>query len=183
MDWKQIIGGIVIGAIIGTAGTILLLGKEIAKLDTQVAHLNSQITQLVERKFVRLEEKTLDQGVSGSLGETAGFRSPDGRYEAVKVGTGADIHYQLKEIDTDRIVLTTHAQYNKPNEVKAGTFSQDSKKFAAAYHYGNIEGYAWTWIGIWDIETGSLLRTEPLAGWATNIDLIFRGEGSLLERG
>ena len=177
MDWKQITGGIVIGAIIGIAGTIFVLGKEIAKLETQVAHVNSQITQLIERKFVRPEEKTLDQGVSGSLGKTTGFRSPDERYEVVKVGTGADIHYQLKEIDTDRIVLTTHAQYNKPNEVKAGTFSQDSKKFAAAYHYGNIEGYAWTWIGIWDIETGSLLRTEALPGWATNIELIFREKG------
>jgi hypothetical protein len=176
MDWKQIIGGIVIGAIIGIAGTILVLAKDIAKLETQVAHLNSQITQLIEREFVRPEEKTLDQGVSGGLDKTGGFRSPDGRYEAVRVGTGADVHYQLKEIDTDRIVLTTHAQYNMPNEVKAGTFSQDSKNFAAGYHYGNIEGYAWTWIGIWDIETGNLLRTETVPGWATNIELIFRGK-------
>ena len=53
MDWKQIIGGIIIGAIIGIAGTILVLAKENAKLQTQVAHVNSQINQLIERKFVR----------------------------------------------------------------------------------------------------------------------------------
>ncbi|UCD71820.1 MAG: hypothetical protein JSW70_02170 [Syntrophobacterales bacterium] len=178
MDWKQIIGGVIIGAIVGIAVTFSLSVKEKARLEIQVEHLKSQIDRLRERKIAQPEEKTLDQGVSGSLGETSEFRSPDGRYEAVKVGTGAGLHYQIKEIDTDRIVLTTHAQYDTPNDVKMGKFSQDSKEFAAAYHYGIKTGYySWTWIGIWDIATGKLLRTENLPGWAPDIDLIFAGKG------
>jgi|LGVF01.2.fsa_nt_gb hypothetical protein len=189
MDWKQIIGGIIIGAIIGIAGTFYMLGERTTKLETQVEHFKSQINQLSEtmkesgKSQPEPEVRPKPEPEPGQepeprvepeplpLGITAGFRSPDGRYEAVKVGAGADIHYQVKEIETDRIVLTTHAEYTTPNDVKSGTFSRDSRKFAAAYHYGHAGGY--TWIGIWDIETGSLLRTERRPGWTTDIYSVF----------
>jgi len=168
MDWKQIIGGIIIGAIIGIAGGFFVLGQRTAKLETQIEHLKSQIDRQKETSGSGVEMVTLPQT------QSTGFRSPDKRYEAVKVGVGAEIHYQVKEIETDRIVLTTHAEYSTPNDVKAGTFSPDSKKFAAAYHYGHAGSY--TWIGIWDIKTGSLQRTERKPGWTTDIYSIFNKE-------
>ena len=93
--------------------------------------------------------------------------SPDGRYRAKKVGTGADIHYQVIELKTGRTVLTTTAQYDTPNAVKAGGFSSDSKKFAAVYHYGHEGGY--TWIGVWSTETGEFLYSRKKSGWTTNV--------------
>ncbi|MFO1432472.1 MAG: hypothetical protein U1F76_20415 [Candidatus Competibacteraceae bacterium] len=63
--------------------------------------------------------------------------SPDGKYEAVRVGSADDMHFQVKEVKTGHVVLTTHAEYPNPNNVKAGLFSSDSKEFAAAYHYSH----------------------------------------------
>ena len=59
------------------------------------------------------------------------------------------------------------AQYKTPNDVKAGTFSANSKEFAAAYHYGHDGGY--TWIGIWSVENGEMIREERRPGWTTDI--------------
>lgn len=97
--------------------------------------------------------------------------SPDRRYEAMRVVSGNDAHYQVREIGTGHIAMTTHAQYETPNDVKAGLFSPDSRKIAAAYHYGHEGNY--TWIGIWDIETGNLVGTERKSGWTTDIYSVF----------
>jgi len=99
------------------------------------------------------------------------LRSPDGRYEAVLVGSGKDLHYRVGEIATGRIALITRAQYRTPNDVKAGMFSPDSREFAAAYHYGHEGNY--TWIGIWDLQTGTLLHTVTKPGWIRDITWVF----------
>ncbi|MCI0556982.1 MAG: hypothetical protein MN733_00685 [Nitrososphaera sp.] len=109
---------------------------------------------------------------SPALAGQHSFRSPDGRYEARKVGSGKDAHYQIREVETKRLVLTTHAEFTTPNNVKAASFSPDSKMFAAAYHYGHTGGY--TWIGIWDLGSGSLLRAETPSGWITDISSVFK---------
>lgn len=46
MDWKQIIGGIIIGAILGIGGSLLIQERRTARLEIQVEHLKSQIDQL-----------------------------------------------------------------------------------------------------------------------------------------
>lgn len=93
--------------------------------------------------------------------------SPDNRYRAKAIGGGADVHYQVIELATGRVILTTHAEYTTPNDVKAGGFSSDSKKFAAAYHYGHAGNY--TWIGVWSTETGAFLYSKTGSGWTTNL--------------
>lgn len=95
--------------------------------------------------------------------------SPDGRYKAERV---SNVHYQVVEINTGRVILTTNAQYNTPNDVKAGGFSFDSMKFAAVYHYGHEGGY--TWIGVWSTETGKFLYSEKKSGWTTSLNGIFK---------
>ena len=97
--------------------------------------------------------------------------SPNGQYRVTPVGDDKNLQYQIKEVKTGRILLTTQAQYNTPNDVKVGAFSSDSQEFAAAYHYGHDRGY--TWIGIWDIQTGNFLREERQNGWSKNISWVF----------
>ena len=104
--------------------------------------------------------------------QSGGLRSPDGKYQAMQVGAGSDRHYQVKEVGTDRVVLTTQAQYRTPNDVKAGLFGAEGKEFAAAYHYGHEGSY--TWIGIWSLETGQLVRTERKSGWTTDMASVFK---------
>ena len=97
--------------------------------------------------------------------------SSDGKYEAVRVGSGDDVHFQVKEVKTGRVVLTTYAQY-PGNKVKAGVFSPDAKEFAAAYHYGHDGNY--TWIGIWSLETGKLLRTKKEKDFLRELSPVFK---------
>jgi hypothetical protein len=100
-------------------------------------------------------------------------RSPDGRYELVEVrGEAGGIHYQAKTVQDGKVILTTHGEYSTPNDVKAGTFSADSTKVAAAYHYGHAGNY--TWIGVWDLRTRKFVRSVRLEGWTTSIpDSVF----------
>jgi hypothetical protein len=98
--------------------------------------------------------------------------SPDGRFSATLVRDGANAHYEVREIETGRLILTTHAQYWTPNDVKAGGFSSDSKKFAAVYHYGHEGEY--TWIGVWDTETGEFLYSKKKRGCTTSLAGVFR---------
>ena len=161
MDWEKIIAGIVIGAIAGIAGTFFLQERRISKLEGIVDQLRNSSQQTIS-------------GESQPERHPAWPRSPDGKYQAVRVALEkGDEHYQVKEI-TGRIVMTTHAQYETKNDVKAGLFSSDSKKIAAAYHYG-YEGH-YTWVGIWDIETGNLIDTKRQAGWTTDIYWVFSEE-------
>jgi gas vesicle protein len=50
LDWKQIIPGLVTGAILGIAGTFFVLAQKTAKLEVQIEHLQSQINQFSETK-------------------------------------------------------------------------------------------------------------------------------------
>ncbi len=104
--------------------------------------------------------------------------SPDGRYRAKEVGAGADIHYQVVEIKTGRVILTTNAQYDTANDVKAGGFSSDSKKFAAVYHYGHAGNYSW--IGVWSTETGKFLYSKEKSGWTTSLAGVFNEDSARL---
>lgn len=101
------------------------------------------------------------------------FRSLDGRYEAILTGSGSHQHYKVIETKTGKQVMLTHSQYPKtPNDVKAAVFSPDSKQIAAAYHYGHKGGY--TWIGIWDINSGMLLDSKELPGYTTDVSSVFK---------
>lgn len=93
--------------------------------------------------------------------------SPDKKYEATRIGN----HYQIKEIETGRII-PTHDQFKGDNDVKAGAFvfSPNGKKFGAAYHYSHKGQY--TWIGTWDLNTGNLLGEEERQGYVTDITSI-----------
>ena len=96
------------------------------------------------------------------------IQSPDGRYKAIKVGGGADVHYRIVELKKGRTILTTTAQYATPNDVKAGGFSPDSKRFAAIYHY-EPEG-TYTWVGVWSTETGQFLYPRLQSGLVSSLD-------------
>ena len=164
MVWKQIIAGIVIGAILSGLGTFFVLQGRISRLEGIVDQLRDSSQQTIPDE-------------SQPEGYPSWPCSPDDKYQAVRVALGnGDEHYQVKEIGTGRIVMTTHAQYETPNVVKAGLFSPDSKKFAAAYHYGHEGNY--TWVGIWDIETGNLVDTKRQSGWTTDIYWAFSEESS-----
>ena len=105
-------------------------------------------------------------------------RSPNGKYQATSVRDDeGGAHYQVTEIGREQAVLmTTHAQYQSPNDVKACSFSADSAKFAAAYHYGHEGNY--TWVGVWSLPDGKFLRPDRLKGWEIMIpDSIFEGDG------
>jgi hypothetical protein len=96
------------------------------------------------------------------------IHSKDGKYSAQKVkDEKGGIHFQVIEVDGGRVVITTHAEYTSPNDVKAGKFSTDSTKFAAAYHYGHAGNY--TWVGVWDLNTGKFVRSVRLSGWVNII--------------
>ncbi|MEF8733258.1 MAG: hypothetical protein V5B40_15555 [Candidatus Accumulibacter meliphilus] len=98
------------------------------------------------------------------------IRSPNGKFEARAVPSSdpKDVHYEVKEVPSGRVIVTTFAQFKTPNDVKAGAFSEDSKRFAAAYHYGHDGTY--TWIGVWNLETGKL-QGDPLRskGFTTDV--------------
>ena len=110
---------------------------------------------------------TTSLGCSAVCGELPLFRSVDERYEATIVETGrGDCHYELTENGED--VFRSHSEHpNTANDVKSGAFSPNSTTFCAAYHYGPAADYpdGYTWIGVWDIQTGRLLTPGYKAGW------------------
>jgi hypothetical protein len=87
------------------------------------------------------------------------------------VSTNTGTHCQVTETATGRVTLTTWAQYSTPNAVKACQFSSDWRKLAAAYHYGHAGNY--TWIGIWNTETGEFLDSRTEAGWTRDLSIVF----------
>lgn len=107
-------------------------------------------------------------GCAIALGAASdGRRSPDGKYAATLTRSDSGTHFQVKEVKGGRVVLTTRAQYPSPNDVKAGKFSADSTKFAAAYHYGHEGQY--TWIGVWNLKDGEFIRSAREEGWTSQI--------------
>ena len=103
------------------------------------------------------------------------MRSPNGQYTASAApysGQPNNVHYRVASSDgSNRVYFDTFAQYKTPNDVKVGMFSSDSRYFAAAYHYGHNGGY--TWIGIWDINNQSLIRSVKKSGWIRDISWVF----------
>lgn len=100
------------------------------------------------------------------------LHSPDGKYGARRISHQGGVHFQVGEIEGGRVVFITDGQYSTPNDVKAGRFSSDSTKFAAAYHYGHAGNY--TWVGIWSLKKEDLIRSKRLSGWQTAIpDSVF----------
>jgi hypothetical protein len=93
--------------------------------------------------------------------------SPDGLLTARRTVTdnGTTV-YEVIENETGESVFTTYSQYpDSKNDVKAAKFSDDSSKFAVAYHYGHNGNY--TWIGVWSIETGELSYSKTKDSWST----------------
>ncbi len=163
MDWKGIATGIIIGAVLGIGGTLLSIQRTTAKLEAQL--------EILQRQVEQPRQATLRTKAAEPRPKPSWPRSPDGKYEAVRDASGSGVHYQVKQIRTGRIALTTHAQYDSPNDVKAGLFSPDSKEIAAAYHYGHEGKY--TWVGIWDIEAGNLVNTKRTDDWTTDIFWVY----------
>lgn len=98
--------------------------------------------------------------------------SPDLRYEAMRVGSGKDLHYVVRDVSTNRTVVRTFAEFPTANDVKAGFFSSDSKEFAAAYHYSHDGNY--TWVGIWDLQSGKLSRTVRIESFVRDLSSVFK---------
>jgi hypothetical protein len=101
--------------------------------------------------------------------------SPDKRYRAEEVRTNGK-HYQIVEVASGRVVLTTAAQFASPNDVKHGEFGKSPGgeiRFAACYHYDHAGRY--TWIGIWALD-GRLVHSTTRPQWTTEIGDAFRGE-------
>jgi len=97
--------------------------------------------------------------------------SPNGKYSANVVGSGNDMHFAIRERATGRLIFRTQAQYDTPNDVKAGAFSADSQYFAAAYHYGHKGDY--TWVGVWQLSSGRLVHSETASGFLRDVSWVF----------
>lgn len=102
-----------------------------------------------------------------------GLNSPNGRFRAEIVGGTDGTHYRVFDEQKKAYVLTTTAQHRTQNEVKAGLFSNDSTKFAAAYHYSHEGRY--TYIGVWSTE-GRFLYSRRKSGWTTDFAGVFDPE-------
>lgn len=59
-------------------------------------------------------------------------RSPDGRYEAVEVMSERGWQYKIMQVGTTNIILITQGEFDTSNNVRAGLFSPDSKRFSVA---------------------------------------------------
>jgi WD40 repeat protein len=84
-----------------------------------------------------------------------------------------DAHYQVFNTSTNELIFTTNAKYLYPseNDVKAGAFSSDSTRFAAAYHYREDRDY--TWVRVWNAQTGGVLYDLEIDGWTTDLSGVF----------
>ena len=101
--------------------------------------------------------------------------SPDKRHRAEVVRSNGT-HYQVVEIASGRVVLTTTGQFSTPNDVKAGAFGTSAAgdlRFAAAYHYGHAGNY--TWIGVWSMD-GKLVHSTTRPSWTKEIGNVFNEE-------
>ena len=178
MSFKQQLPGIVVGAIVGAlagmGGTYYVLNGRMQQTDTVLAPPGDVATEPIERSLAQPVEAATPPAPKESppQGQPSWPRSPDGKYEAIKVAfeKGAE-NYRVMELATGRIAITTQPERKWPNDVKAGLFGPDSKRIAAAYHYGENGGY--TWVGIWDIETGTLVETKKQSGWVRNLHWVF----------
>ncbi len=91
------------------------------------------------------------------------LRSPNGELQAKKVQIGKVSHYHVANVASGKFLFSTTAQFTTPNDVKAGIFSHDSQQFAAAYHYEHDGKY--TWVGIWNVNSGQRIKGWVTRGW------------------
>ena len=101
-------------------------------------------------------------------GRARGYlRSPNGQLIASSTpyaGQPQSVHYRVFSEDRS-IYFDTHDEFGSINDVKDGSFSADSRYFAAAYIMRNrrtgsrFEEYVW--IGVWDVRSERLVyRTK-----------------------
>ena len=98
--------------------------------------------------------------------------SSDKRFRAELVRSNGT-HYQVVEIASGRVVLTTSGQFSTSNDVKAGVFGTSAAgepRFAAAYHYGHAGNH--TWIGVWSMD-GKLVHSTTRPSWTKEIGDVF----------
>jgi hypothetical protein len=96
----------------------------------------------------------------------------DGRFGVLTVYYSAsESHFQVFDIAANSPIFTTTAKYQTENDVKAGQFNNESTQFAAAYHYTETADY--TWIGVWNAQTGEFLRDVEIDGWITDLSIVF----------
>lgn len=97
-------------------------------------------------------------------------KSPDGRFEASRVTTDTGIHFQVKEVSTGKVMLTTRARWSTWNDCKAGRFylrNPNELVYGCLYHYG--DGNARSYVAAYSVATGKQLRTCWLDGWQYSI--------------
>ncbi|HVF14330.1 MAG TPA: toll/interleukin-1 receptor domain-containing protein [Acidimicrobiales bacterium] len=90
--------------------------------------------------------------------------SPDGRFRAIFNG----INYQVVNLATSAVVLTTIDEYGEANEVQTADFSADSTIFAAGYHFSH-EGL-YTYVGYWSTSSGALVTSKRVPGFLYSLD-------------
>ncbi|KPA15736.1 conserved hypothetical protein, secreted [Candidatus Magnetomorum sp. HK-1] len=100
--------------------------------------------------------------------------SQDKKYKAIKINKDG-VHYKIINANDNKEMFTTWARYKDPNDVKSGMFSylNNSEKtpvFLAAYHYSHIGDV--TFIGVWDIPTGKLIRWVKADGYIRNLSWV-----------
>ena len=109
----------------------------------------------------------------GSIIPPSPATSPDGRFEArlTQTSNNTNSAYEVIEISTGKLILSTFPKYSSLNDVKAAKFSDDSKEFAVAYHYN--DGSPYTWVGVWSTETGKFLYEKRIEGFTKNLNGVF----------
>lgn len=85
---------------------------------------------------------------------------------AVAVLRERGVNHRLYNLQTGSVALTTHGQYDTPNDIKAGGFNTDGT-YSAIYHYGHAGAYSW--IGTWDLASGRLVGSTTRPGWVTDL--------------
>lgn len=81
-----------------------------------------------------------------------------------------DGHYTVFDMGGSA-VLTSHAEFDTPNDAKEAAFSRDSQKFSVVYHYSHAGNYSW--FGVWSTQTGEFLYSVRKRGWTTNFRDVF----------
>ncbi|KFB76268.1 hypothetical protein [Candidatus Accumulibacter cognatus] len=114
---------------------------------------------------------------AGSVVAQPVVASADQRYMAQLTGLENNRHYIVRVREGGVTVLTTRAKYPE-NDVKSGAFGTGRyhDRFAAAYHYAH--GGNHTWIGVWNLTTGTCESAIRIAGFEYNAARAFARESS-----
>lgn len=120
--------------------------------------------------------------LAGDDGDRSIITSPDGNHRAEPTGSFPAIDYAVKRADIGETLFVTRFIDQEGNDLKKGSFSPDSRLFAALYMYegsgmrgrghksfnhAGREGPT-TWIGIWDIASGKRIMIRQVQGYRTD---------------